>query len=217
MVEYVKYDTPKGPKMFKFGRYSFSTLEFKHLTIAFFMITLTIMALQRGFLNQSNQINLVSFIIIFFFSVGLGFLLHELAHKLIAQYYGFISEFRADFFMLFLSFLVASIFHVTFLAPGAVMILGRPTIKQNGKISVAGPLVNLSLALIYILLFVLLSPVPDSFLYILLSVGILVNAFLGIFNMLPFWILDGKKVWAWNKPIYLSVMGLLLLILILFI
>ena len=212
MAEYVEYNAPKGPKMYKFGKYSFSTTELKHLSIAFLMITLTLMALQRGILGRQNEIDLLSFIIIFFFSVGLGFLLHEIGHKLTAQYYGYISEFRADFFMLFISFVIAILFGFTFLAPGAVMILGRPTIKQNGKISVAGPLINLTIALIYVMLNLIINPAQGTLLSFIFSVGIIVNAFLGIFNMLPFWILDGKKVLAWNKPVYFSVMGALLII-----
>jgi Zn-dependent protease len=212
MVEYVEYNQPRGPKMYKFGKYSFSTTEFKHLGIAFFMITLTLMALQRGILSRQNEIDLLSFIIIFFFSVGLGFVLHEIGHKLTAQYYGFISEFRADFLMLFVSLIIAILAGFTFLAPGAVMILGRPTTKQNGKISIAGPLINLIIAIIYVILNFIINPAQGTLLSFIFSVGITVNAFLGIFNMLPFWILDGKKVLAWNKPVYFSVMGTLLII-----
>lgn len=211
MADYVHYQRPKGPKLHRIGKYSFSNIEIKHLSISLIMITLTLMALQKSMLYQ---IGIINFIIVYFLSVGLGFLLHELGHKFVAQYYGYISEFRADFTMLFASFFIALVFNFTFLAPGAVMILGRLTRKQNGIISVAGPLVNLTLAIIYILLAILISPTAGSLLWFIFFVGISINAFLGIFNMLPFWVLDGKKVLAWNKPVYFTVMLTLIIIFI---
>lgn len=207
MVEYIHYSEPEGPKLYKIGKYSFSTIEIKHLAIALLMITLTMMALQDHLLRQ---IGIVSFTILFFITVGLGFLLHELGHKLVAQYYGFVSEFRGDFFMMFVA-LILAFSGFTFLAPGAVVILGRVSVRQNGIISVAGPVVNLILALIFILIGLLFN--PTGFLEVVVYLGIWINAFLGLFNMLPFWILDGKKVLAWNKTVYFSVFGALVLIL----
>lgn len=209
MVEYVQYKEAKGPKLYRIGKYSFSTKEVKHLLIALCLITIALMVLQRGLLAQ---VGVVTFVIVYLITVGLGFLLHELGHKLVAQYYGFVSEFRADFMMMLVAIII-SWFGFLFLAPGAVMVLGRPSIKQNGIISVAGPVVNLVLAVIFILLQLIIQPVATSFWGVVFSLGIWVNAFLGVFNMLPIWVLDGKKVWAWNKMIYGVVMGALLLIL----
>jgi Zn-dependent protease len=210
MVDYVSYEEPKGPKLFRFGKYSFSTIELKHLSIALIAITGTLMAFNSGNLNQFG---IVTFIILNFLTIGLGFLLHEIGHKLVAQYYGFISEFRADFPMLAIAFLLALFSPIIFLAPGAVMIHGRLSRKQNGIISVAGPLVNLALAFIFVLLAFVISPSGNSVLGYLIWLGIWVNSFLGFFNMLPIWVLDGKKVLAWNKGIYFSVMGILVLLL----
>ena len=212
MVEYVNLDEEKkkGPRLYKFGKYSFSTMEAKHLIIALILITVAIMVLQR---DQLMVIGPVTFIMAYFFTVGLGFLLHELGHKFVAQYYGFISEFRANFMYMFIAILIAFLGFL-FIAPGAVMILGRPSIKQNGIISVAGPLVNLFLAIIFIILGFLFNPGP-GFLSLVITLGIWVNSFLGIFNMLPVWVLDGKKVWAWNKKVYWLVMGSLIAIFLL--
>ena len=33
-------------------------------------------------------------------------------------------------------------------------------------------------------------------------IGLQVNAMIAAFNMLPVSVLDGKKVWAWNKPVF---------------
>lgn len=211
MVDYVEYEEPRGPKLFRVGKYSFSTIEIKHLSIALIMITATLMAFNRGNLNEFN---IVTFLVLNILTIGLGFLLHELGHKFVAQNYGFLSEFRADFMMLFFAFLLALFSPVVFLAPGAVMIHGRLSRKQNGIISVAGPLVNLALALVFLAIALIVQPNSDTILGYLVWLGIWVNAFLGVFNMLPFWILDGKKVLAWNKLVYFGVLGALVLLLV---
>lgn len=200
MVEYVNYKGPRGPRIYRISKYSFSSIELEHLSIALVLITLALMALNR---SQVSKIGIVNFVLIYFFTIGLGFLLHELGHKFVAQYYGFISEFRADFMMMIVAIFIAY-FGFLFLAPGAVIILGRPTRRQNGIISVAGPLVNLVLALIFIFIKFVFLPANAMILYIV-NLGIWINGFLGIFNMLPFWVLDGKKVLLWNKTVYFIV------------
>ena len=211
MVEYVGLDDTPGPKIsiMKIGKYSISTMEIRHLLLALVMITLTLMATRTPLLSQ---LGVVWFSLVFFFTVGLGFLLHELAHKIVAQYYGYVSEFRADLPMMLLALIVAFITSIVFLVPGAVMILGRPSLKKNGIISVAGPIVNLVLAVIF---FVLSFLSLGSLFSLIMNLGVWINAFLGIFNMLPFWILDGKKVIMWSKPVYFSVMLPLIVMLIL--
>ena len=71
-------------------------------------------------------------------TVGLGFLLHEAAHKIVAQRYGCFAEFRSFDMMLVLA-LVMALFGFILAAPGAVMIRGSVSAAQHGKISAAGP------------------------------------------------------------------------------
>src|SRR3989344_678639 len=90
-------------------------------------------------------------------AVGLGFLLHELSHKVIAQKYGLKAEFRSFDEMLFLA-VIMSFFGFVIAAPGAVMIKTiKFNEKQNGRISVAGPLTNLVLALFFFLIIILID------------------------------------------------------------
>src|SRR3989338_2859350 len=86
-------------------------------------------------------------------AVGLGFLLHELAHKVVAQKYGCWAEFRSWDVMLVLA-IVLGLFKspIVFAAPGAVFISGFVGISRNGRISVAGPITNLVLAIIFFIL-----------------------------------------------------------------
>ncbi|HYB59536.1 MAG TPA: site-2 protease family protein [Candidatus Acidoferrales bacterium] len=133
--------------------------------------------------------------------VGSGFVLHELLHKLTAQRFGFWSEFRANYTTLALSVLFAYVTHIVFAAPGATMIYG-PTItkRQNGIISAAGPLLNLALAGIYLLL----TPL-GGFLSSIGWYGFAINVWLSAFNLLPIGPLDGRKVLNWGVPQYVAI------------
>jgi len=212
MVEFVNYVQENGMyKFIKVGKFKFSYIELKHLFIAMIMIILTIFVFNNKSMLSVEGIFSMDFLYIltiYCVTIGFGFLFHEMGHKLVAQHYGFVSEFRADFQMLFMMFVLALVLPIIFLAPGAVMILGRPSIRQNGIISVAGPLVNLILALIFTVIGILFSPV--GIFGQMVWLGVMVNAFLGLFNMLPIWILDGKKVFRWNKPVYFLVLFSLL-------
>lgn len=208
MADFVEFKEEKiKVKFFQIGKYKFSSIEIYHLAIAMVMIILTLFVFQYKELLNLEFITSPTFFLLlgmYAVTVGFGFLFHELGHKLVAQHYGYISEFRADFQMLGLMFLGALFLPIILLSPGAVMILGRPTIRQNGIISVAGPLVNLALATIFTILGLLFG--TEGFLGKIIITGIFVNAFLGIFNMLPIWVLDGKKVLRWSKSIYAIVM-----------
>ena len=136
-----------------------------------------------------------------------GFLLHELMHKVVAQRYGAWAEFRSSrtglLFAIFTAFL-----GIVFAAPGAVYIAGPLTREQNGRVSLSGPLTNFLVALAFTgawfavaLAGVLSGDIKYYIGGILFFTGY-INAFLGVFNMLPIPPLDGSKVLAWNVVIW---------------
>ena len=134
-------------------------------------------------------------------TVGIGFLLHELAHKFTAQHYGCTAEFRA-FDQMLLFAIALSFLGFVFAAPGAVMILGQVTRKENGIISAAGPLTNYALALVFLVLSMFLPAGK-----LIWASGFSINLWLGLFNMIPFWNFDGKKIWAWQPSIWAAMVA----------
>ena len=188
----------------------FSKQEKKDLAIAIAVITLIF-----TFIFTRNNLNIDTFLLflpVSLIAVGLGFVLHELGHKFVAQKYGFFAEFRRSDRGLLLAFITAMIGFV-FLAPGAVMIAtptGYISEEQNGKISIAGPLVNIVLALLFLGIMISIEPLVTLsnvnimvYLYFLSRVGFSVNSFLALFNLLPIPPLDGSKIISWNIVIWI--------------
>ena len=144
----------------------------------------------------SSRFGVFSSILVSFFTVGLAFLVHELAHKYVAIHYGAKAEFKADDTMLALAILMSFLGFI-FAAPGAVMVRGFLTSRQNGLVSVAGPWSNVVLAILFFPL-----TFSSGFLGLIGYYGFFINSFIGLFNMIPVWMFDGAKVLRWNKPVY---------------
>ena len=96
------------------------------------------------------------------------------------------------------------------------MIAGPVTPAQNGKISAAGPGSNLVVGAVFLIAATTVARTASaSDLVGLLVSFIFVNAWymnviLAGFNMIPVLPFDGAKVWAWNKAIYLGIIGLVI-------
>jgi Zn-dependent protease len=133
-------------------------------------------------------------------TVGVGFLLHELAHKVVAVRFGQVAVFRADYGMLFLA-VMGGFAGFLFAAPGAVVHRGQITKRENGLIALAGPVTNLALAA----LFLPLALFGPGFAGSIGGQGLSINLLLAGFNMIPFGPLDGRKVIGWSKAVYAAV------------
>ena len=137
--------------------------------------------------------------------VSTGFALHELAHKFVAQKYGCWAEFRYSTQGLLIALLLAFVAGFLFAAPGAVYIIGQIDKRQNGIISIAGPLTNVAVTLVMIPFYLWGS----FWIYTTAYWVIFFNTLLALFNMIPIMPLDGAKVLKWNIGIYIvAVIGM---------
>jgi len=182
----------------------FSRIELRDLFIAWILISIAFAILFSGTTGLFSSINtFILYLILSLLTVGISFLLHELMHKFLAQKYGLEAEFRAFYPALFLAIILSFVGFII-AAPGAVIINGRTTKARNGKISLAGPLTNAFLAFIF-LIFLLVFGTTGIF-GIFLSLGLSINSLIALFNLIPFSIFDGKKIYDWNKTIYFIVL-----------
>jgi len=126
-----------------------------------------------------------------------SFLLHEMAHKIVAQGYGLWAEFRLTTWGALITLI--SIFSPYFklISPGAVMISGSFADKKIiGKTAMAGPTTNIILAAIFGTIAFLTT---NSIISFILLYSAYINGFLAAFNLIPFGIIDGYKIFSWNK------------------
>ncbi len=215
------------PTLHKGGIWHFSEEEKKHLLYATAAFTLALGFMAAGGLSGLSINGPSTWILqillsmpIMLIAVGPAFVLHEIGHKIIAKKNGCWAEFRADPKGLQFGVLISLFLGVLFMAPGAVMVAGLVTRRQNGHIAIAGPLVNLGLFVIGIplgaFLFMLTnaqdystigylqdgSLVWQSMVYDIVLYWIGANLILGLFNMIPLGPLDGVKVKDWNNGVW---------------
>jgi Zn-dependent protease len=182
------------------------------------LVVLTVAFSLRGMGVPSAEVLAVSAV-----GVGTGFLLHELAHKFVAQRYGYWAEYKASPMGLILTVVMALMIGIVFAAPGAVMIRkasystpistyspdndaywDRLERKAGGEelwIALAGPLTNIILAAFFFSLTMsglLTSSLMSSAAYY----AFFINLNLAAFNMIPIDPLDGGKIFRGNALLW---------------
>ena len=183
--------------------FRFTKKEIRDLIISFIVIALGFTILYSN--GDYSHIGIVFPVVMI--GVGVGFIFHELGHKFVAMHYGYYAEYELWPTGLIIA-LVSSFFGFIFAAPGAVVIYSQGMEeKTNGLISIAGPLVNIALGLIF---FLILGSLGDfvyteagAIVYLICVLGTRINFFLAAFNLLPIPQLDGSKVLSWSIPIWL--------------
>ena len=143
-------------------------------------------------------------VVVSLLTAGIGFLLHELAHKVVAVRFGQIAEFRADYGMLFLA-VVSALAGFIFAAPGAVYHRGVLSDREHGLIALAGPVANIGLALVFLPVLGVGAVLGSDLVSLVGARGLAINLFLAAFNMIPFGSLDGRTVLDWSTPAFVAV------------
>ena len=184
--------------------FKFTSSEIRDLIISFIFISLSFAIANSG--RDPNAIlHILPLIMV---GVGTGFILHELGHKFVSMKYGYWAEFKLWPQGLVFA-LVSSFCGFVFAAPGAVYTYANyMTDEINGKISIAGPIVNIILAIIFLAICVLsyqnaFHDETSRLIFIVCALGYSINSFLAVFNLLPIGNLDGSKVFTWNIGIWI--------------
>ena len=196
--------------------FRFTKKEIRDLIISFIVIALGFTILYSN--GDYSHIGLVFPVVMI--GVGLGFIFHELGHKFVVMHYGYYAEYELWPTGLIIA-LVSSFFGFIFAAPGAVVIYSQGMEKKtNGIISIAGPIVNIILGLIF---FLILGSLGDfvyteagAIVYLICVLGTRINFFLAAFNLLPIPPLDGSKVLSWSVPIWLVTFAIAALLVLFF-
>lgn len=178
--------------------FTFTRTEIKDIVISLLVLTLVFSYPQILF---NPSIFLTSL-----FVLAIAFMGHELSHKFAARSMGYWAEYRmwTQGLLLALMFTLITNGQIIFAAPGAVVFSSfwafkRPTRKEIGKIGLAGPLFNI----VFFIIFTSLSITGILGFASLFRFAAMINAWLAIFNMIPFGPLDGAKVLNWDWRIWL--------------
>ncbi|MFB6087454.1 MAG: metalloprotease [Haloarculaceae archaeon] len=189
-----------GPGTLSFGKTELRDLAAAWLALGvaftFFLFPGLVQSVLSGTVEPSAVVTALSVALV---TVGTAFLLHELAHKVVAVRFGQVAAFRADYGMLFLA-VMAGLAGFLFAAPGAVVHRGRITPRENGLIAAAGPVTNLALAALFVPLVLLTGGLAATVGFY----AVQINLLLAGFNMIPFGPLDGRKVKDWSLPAYVA-------------
>ncbi len=157
--------------------------------------------------------------------VTLSFVLHELMHKFVAQRFGAIAEFVHSRMGILIT-LVTAMFGFLVGIPGATVIYSNTfTRRENGLVSLAGPLTNFAVFLLFLIVGLLAFPnfsgnilttfgyyTKLGYLQNMINFTLFISILLAFFNMLPIPPLDGSKIFAWNKPVFAAMIGIIFLL-----
>jgi len=183
----------------------FSSKEIKHLALGALMVIAVAISYVSlsGIFTDLSDMNKATLTTVAATILVISFFTHEIAHKTIAQKHRLWAEFRLNLLGSVLT-LISAVPLVFFkiISPGAVMVAGYPTTDEMGKISIAGPITNIALSTAFLSGSVILAgAIPTEYLIILAFSGYF-NAWIAIFNLIPLGILDGFKIFLWDKKIW---------------
>lgn len=192
-------------------RITFSGRELLDLGLSVVVLTVAfaLVLSQRTVLQGIDVDRLLSVLVYAAIAVVPAFILHELAHKVVAQRRDMWAEFRANPIGLVGGLVVTALTGFLFAAPGAVEIVGHADRRDAGIISIVGPMVNIALAAGAFILQPMMKPITVGGMGSFLELIVLLNVILAAFNMLPVGPLDGRKVWTWSPLAFVGMWAII--------
>ena len=173
----------------------FSKTEVLHLVIATALVTAVGMSFY-GFQFRAGFV-MWEYLTIFISA----FIIHELGHKFLAQFYRAWAEFRLLLFgAVITAFSALPILPFKFIAPGVVWVSGNLSQSRSGRVSWIGPLTNLAMGTGFLVSYLMMAVIGSE--NSILLAGVWFNGFIAFFNLIPFMGLDGQKIFGWNKLVW---------------
>jgi len=201
--------TPAAPPI---ATHRTSRTEILHITAAFAVLTVCLMIILSGhsLLVSGTVTTIIAPVPIYWVVIALtaaltGFIAHEMAHKFVARRLGYWAEFRVWPMGLVLA-LITSAGGFLFAAPGATMVQGMDprNVQGWGQTGAAGPVTNLVFASGFYAASVVADLLHSGVFAALLFLA-MINTLFATFNLLPFGLLDGAKVYRWGRSRWLAV------------
>ncbi|MEM1986112.1 MAG: AN1-type zinc finger domain-containing protein [Nitrososphaeria archaeon] len=196
-----KFETSEARFSYKKLNISFSPREKLELLFATAIVSLVGMS----FLGWSLNVLELPFALIAF---AFSFLAHEIAHKISALREGLIAFFKLDTVGIILTF-ISTFSPLKIIAPGSVVILGYLDLRAMGKISLFGPLTNIVIGSILYPLRFFSVPFSNA-----VNAICMLNLWIALFNLIPLGVLDGKKIFVWDKRVWLIAFSITLCLLL---
>ncbi|TFG33347.1 hypothetical protein EU527_08275 [Candidatus Thorarchaeota archaeon] len=204
----------------------FTRTEIRDLAIASILVLLVgisafgrpngILAAIQNIINNFIPLNLLWVPLTTAFLFLLAFIGHELGHKFVAQHYGMWSEFRMTMMGYYLS-LFAILFSLPIFGTGVVYTSGTSSVEEDGKTNLAGPMLNLIVAMFLIMIGVIVKGIfgeINSYILFIIQNGIIINGFIALFNMIPIQPFDGATVRRWDQRVWIATSISLIFVLI---
>ena len=193
----------------------FTKNEIRDLIIAFLVLSVAF-AISNVKLDAHRFVSILPIVMV---GVALGSLVHELGEKFVATKYGYEAEFKAWPLGLLIAF-ASSFIGMVIALPGSVFTNDDNRDDEiNGRIAISGPMANMILAVLFIVIAALIFPLKaysDVFtlIYLICTVGFSVNSFLATFNLFPLYTLDGTKIMKWDPKIWIVIFAISVIMLL---
>ncbi|MEM0373620.1 MAG: hypothetical protein QXO96_03610, partial [Sulfolobales archaeon] len=156
-------------------------------------------------------------LILLILTTAIAIVPHEVAHRQVARMNGCNSRFVLSFTGFIVTFFINLVMGLIGFGP-IIFISGYTSSScrffslskdLEGKIALAGPLINIIIAILSIILLRFTTGITSIFLILLVTF----NSFVAFFNLLPLGQLDGYKIFRWNVVIW-SIMFIISIVLI---
>jgi Zn-dependent protease len=194
-------------KLFNYTRRDYITIMYSSSldTEELYELLVSALVLAYAFYVASYRtlvVNPIAYLILLLIVI-LSFIPHELAHRYVAIRYGYIARYHMWLWGLLLAVLIAFT-GIVFAAPGAVYIVPteESSFEDAWKIALAGPLANVLVGIIFLVLAALAN--FSGALASLCLVVAQINIYLAFFNSLPIPPLDGSKVAFARPDVYIA-------------